>query len=353
MFALEFAFIFKASPQTHTRRAHEEHGQHEAIDGGAGCDWQGSEGPFYDLPDGLVYDAGTRQVGRLYDEDEIASLKDHLGIVDGHMGWQAHDEAHDEAGWVNAGWDAAQNEDQTTGWADDAGEADDAGWHSTSWADDTGGDGAGCDDAGWTTTRQWQRGWRSNRWGNKSWKQSYRQVPEPATPPRARLIPKQPSCPPPSGVIGMAKLKAKAKVKKVQKPEAKAMPVKDASSKGDGDIDEVTVAKTLETTPSLANDIIDEMSALWDEAGGNTGGNGYGGAEADWCNADGEAEAEWCDADGEAEWCDDNSSMEPPAKKTKRGTKNRGGRKIQMHRLQALLRSIQNGSSASSSSSSK
>jgi hypothetical protein len=119
-------------------------------------------------------------------------------------------------------------------------------------------------------------------------------------------------------VVGVAKLKAKNKAKV---PEPKAMPNKRKyEDTNEDEFDTAAVAHTLTASPTLQEELVAELGHCWDAEGGNE---------------------------------PDPDEQEPAAKKakTQRGTKNRGGKKVQLARLMALLKDIKDGSSSTSSAS--
>jgi hypothetical protein len=86
------------------------------------------------------------------------------------------------------------------------------------------------------------------------------------------------------------------------------------------EFDTAAVAHTLTASPALQEELVAELGHCWDAEGGNE---------------------------------PDPDEQEPAAKKakTQRGTKNRGGKKVQLARLMALLKDIKDGSSSTSSAS--
>ena len=81
--------------------------------------------------------------------------------------------------------------------------------------------------------------------------------------------------------------------------------------------------------PKIAEDLLDELGATWTKSGGNMAK----GQDSD--TTDNQSDGGGDNDQEPGEWLQNQGD-----KKRKRGTKNRGGRKIQLGRMRQLLRTI-------------
>jgi hypothetical protein len=69
---LHSVFFFKGSPEEHARQADAGDGQ---ADAGDETGWYAmGEDTYFKLPDGSFYDVTTKQIGRIYTEEELEDI---------------------------------------------------------------------------------------------------------------------------------------------------------------------------------------------------------------------------------------------------------------------------------------